>query len=279
MAEEIRYRLQYVGDDADRHILPAHSGSQSLEGISWSVSVLANYLATGRLKKRGALDTRIQVFIAPAQQGSFVDDLLIFVTEPNNMFLTSIVGAHAVSTVGQVLNSFIVSAVRQVCGLPSVDDQQQRSWLDRFPSGDMEAALDAIEPSMKRAHSVIGEGATQLIIQRDAAPLVSLDRRTKAYVNANIEGEEIVQRIVSVGALNVNTGNGRAYLPDIGKTVPFNVVREPDTGTYQALSYSLDRYARGLPDHVQIRCREIFANDDRIKRLVVYGAQRIDDGA
>lgn len=142
----------------------------------------------------------------------------------------------------------------------------------------MEAALDAIEPSMKRAHSVIGEGANNLIIQPAGRPAITLDVGTKAYVNANIEGVDEVARQVSVGALNVNTGNGRAFLPDIGKTVPFNVVREPDAGTYQALSFSLDRYARGLPNHVQIRCREVFANDDRIKRLIVYGAVRIDDG-
>ena len=106
-----------------------------MEGMCWSITVLANYMASGRLKKRGALDSRVKAYLSPARAGSFENEVILFLTEPGNMFLTSVLGTYIVGSVGQVLNAFIASAIRQVCGLPVDDDRSRPSMWCNFADG------------------------------------------------------------------------------------------------------------------------------------------------
>lgn len=274
MAETVNYRLEYHGDEADHNRLPAHHGAQSLEGITWSVALIANYLAVGKIKTRGQLSRKIQVFLYPARPGSFVSELVLFVTEPQNLFITSVLGSYLVGTASQLINAAIVRTIKEVCGiahdLTKIDGQN----LAKLPSGDLEALVDRTEASMRRAHEVINNGADTLLISEGDRKVIELNAETKAYVNTNIVGDKIVAKEVSVGAFNANTGNGRFYLPEIGKTVPFSVDREPTSGTYEALTGSLDLYVRKVPSNIAVKCLEVLSTDGRIKKLIVKSAEK-----
>lgn len=148
---------------------------------------------------------------------------------------------------------------------------KQEKSLNKLPSGDREALVDKIEPSMRRAHTVIDEGAKTLEISKGYTPLVKLDSNTKAYVNADLLTDETVM-VVSVGAYNANSGNGSVYIPDVGKTVPFFAPKGLDNPTYAALSYSLDQYVNGLPSQIEIACVKNVSIDERIKRLIIKRA-------
>lgn len=276
MAEELKYRLIYEGEEANRNRLPAHKGAISIEGVTWSLSLLAHYAATGRIRSRGELSPNIKVYIRPARQGSFINDVYIYVTEPENLFITSIAGGYVAATAGQLLNTLIAKSLKEVCGLIYKHTRHDERWLNKLPSGDVEALIDKIEPSMRRAHEVIDDGAETLEITKGRTPLVKFDSVTKAYVNADITGDE-TSRVVSVGAFNANSGNGRVYLPDVGKTVPFAVGRGLDSPTYAALSYSLDRYVNGLPSHIDLTSTEMLAADGRVKKLIVSKARKLND--
>lgn len=274
MTEELKYKLIYEGDEADRNRLPAHKGAISLEGVTWSVSLLAHYAATGKIRSRGDLSPKIKVYLRPARQGSFTNEIVVFVTEPDNIFLTSVAGAYVAATAGQLLNTIIVKSLKEVCGLIYKHTRHDERWLTKLPSGDVEALVDKIEPSMRRAHEVIDEGAKTLEIKKGQTPLITFDSLTKAYVNADNVGDE-TSRTVSVGAFNANSGNGRVYLPDVGKTVPFSVPKGLDSATYAALSYSLDQYVNGRPSQIEMTSTEILAADGRIKKLIVSQAKKL----
>lgn len=271
--ESVKFRLKYDGQSADEHLLPAHEGAQSIEGMAWAFSLIGNYAATGRIRKRGTMDPRVRFFITPAQRGSYTTDIVAFLTEPNNIFLTSVLGTYAIATIGSAFNSLIKYSYKRVCGLFDDEDSKEYRHLAKLPSGDLEAILDGIEPSVSRAHSVISAGAQTLTLQRGRTPIVQLNAKTKAYVQTNIMAKGLVEKEVSIGALNVNSGNGRAYLDELSKTVPFTVIKEPLIGTYTTLSASLDRYARGLPNTIIITCQEVLGVDGRIKKLIVHSAR------
>lgn len=272
---EIRYRLKFDGDEADRHRLPAHQGSQSIEGMAWALSLLCNYAASGEIRHRGRLDDRIQLFVTPAQRGSYTTDIIAIATEPQNIFLTTIVGTYAVATLTDAINGLIKHAYKRVCGLIDSDEKIENQKLERLPSGDIEAVIDAIEPSVKRAHSAINSGADSLTFQRARTPIITMDGATKEFINTNIIVPGITRQTVSIGALNVNSGNGRAYLPETGKTVPFSVVKEPANGTYGVLSQSLNHYARGRDSQIYVDCREVLGVDGRTKKLIIQAALNI----
>lgn len=214
----------------------------------------------------------MRFFISPARRGSFVTDVVATITDPNNIWLTTIVGTYAVATATDSINALFKYSFKAVCGLGSKDDEKDLKRLERLPSGDLEALVDGIEPSISRAHTVIGVGARSLTIEKGKTPLLQLNNDTKDYVRTSIVDTDTVEREVSVGALNVNSGNGRVYLQDIGKTVPFSIIKEPTPGTYQALSRSLDRNARGLPSDVNIHCQEVTSINGVIKKLIIHAA-------
>lgn len=269
--ETLKYELVYDGGTATDGRLPAHSGATSLEGMTWTFALIGHYAATGKIRTRGELSPDVRIYLTPSRQGSFIQEVWVFLTEPNSLFLTSIAGSYVAGTASQSVNSLITSTVRQVCGLTVSLLKGEENTLNRLPSGDREALVDKIEPSMRRAHAVIGEGVSTLDLRREHKPLLQLDHNTKAYVNADFLTDETLM-VVSVGAYNANSGNGSAYLPDIGKTVRFYAPKGLDSETYAALTYSLDKYVNGLPSEIQIACVPTVSLDDRYKRLKIVRA-------
>jgi hypothetical protein len=274
--EILKYKLVYDGGEASDGRLPAHNGATSLEGMTWTFSLIGHYAATGKIRTRGELSSIVRTYLAPPQRGSYIQELWVFITEPQNIFITSALGVYTVNTVSQALNSLIVSSVRQVCGLAVELLRKEENFLERLPPGDKEALIDKIEPSMKRAHTVIEEGATKLDLRKGQSTLATFDASTKRYVNVDILTDEQILK-VSVGAYNANSGNGSAYIPDIGKTVPFFAPKGLDAKTYSALSYSLDRYVNSLPSLIEIACEPTVSLDNRIKRLRIVRAFKTNE--
>lgn len=269
--ELLKYELVYDGGVAAEGQLPAHNGATSLEGMTWTLTLIGHYAATGKIKARGELSPEVRIYLVPSRQGSFIQEVWVQLTEPNNLFLSSIVGSYVVGSVSQTLNTLITTTIKQVCGLTADLLKGEQDALNRLPSGDREALVDKVEPSMRRAHTVIGEGANSLDLRANKKQLLRLDHNTKAYVNADFLTDETLM-VVSVGAYNANSGNGSAYLPDIGKTVRFYAPKGLDADTYAALSYSLDKYVNGLPSEIQIACVPTVSLDDRYKRLKIVRA-------
>ncbi len=143
---------------------------------------------------------------------------------------------------------------------------------DDTRGGDLEALAEATEPAVAQAHAVIGSGARVIRVAGEDGSLAKMDMRSKEYVTgSNLDTLEDFQD-VSIASLNANTGHGRAYVPELGRTVPFGVTKEPDPGTYNALTLSLNRYATGQVAFVQIRFRRVLSQDGQLKRFIVYGA-------
>lgn len=195
--EKLTYKLVYDGSAATDGMLPAHNGATSLEGITWTHTLIGHYAVTGKIKARGELSPDVRIYLLPPRQGAFIQEIWVQLTEPNNLFLTSIAGSYIVGSVSQTLNSLIISTIKQVCGL-SVDlIKSDQDALNRLPSGDREALVDKIESSMRRAHTVIGAGANTLDIRTNKISLLRLDQDTKVYVNADFLTDETLM-VISV---------------------------------------------------------------------------------
>ena len=82
---------------------------------------------------------------------------------------------------------------------------------------------------------------------------------------------------VSIGSFNANSGNGRAFFHDLGRTVPFHIARDAEPGTKGVLSRSLDRYANNRPSDVQVHFHKILAADGFLKRIEIIDANLPED--
>jgi hypothetical protein len=160
-------------------------------------------------------------------------------------------------------------------GTGQTDDEDLLVGDETVPSGDVAAMGEAAESGLKAAHRWIDrEGKTISLIDGDDQTGLDLD--TKQYVEEEIFGEETT-RDVSVAALNVNSKNGRIFLIDEQRTIPFIVHKEAHPQTIANLSRYLSKYAEKTGDTVNITFRPIRHIDGRIKRLIILNCFEADD--
>lgn len=106
-----------------------------------------------------------------------------------------------------------------------------------------------------------------------------LTEATKEYLKSEDIDDRSRTQDVSVGALNVNSRNGRVYFHDLGRTVPFYVSREADNRTIPTLSRFLTQYAERTGATVNIQFRRIKYPDGRLKKIIIYDCFAIGDAA
>ena len=101
----IKQRLVFEGRDADNHLLEAYPAVQSLEGLSWALTIATNFGVSGKVRQRGDLSSSVKIFISPPRRGSVIHELNLIVQ--NNPFISVIVGIWAMNTVTPYINSLI----------------------------------------------------------------------------------------------------------------------------------------------------------------------------
>lgn len=242
---EFDITVKFSGDEAERHRIPAYEGAQSLQGISRGLVLVSNYLTTGEIRKRAPFSQDVKFYLQPSRPGSFE---IILTTVIENIDLIAVGGI--VSTIGFAITANLLTdgfktIFGRIIGGGQTPETDEFQMIDDARPGDVDALVDAAEPAIIQAHTIINQGSSNIVVIQGDNNILTLNSTSKEYVKRSRFGEDIERLDVSVGSLNVNTGYGRVFVHDLGKTVPFTVVKEPDAGTYGALSHSLNQYANG----------------------------------
>lgn len=140
---------------------------------------------------------------------------------------------------------------------------------------DIEALVDAIEPSLRRAHAPINRGAQNIVIVNGDHNTINFDSQTKEYVNATTTDPDIYEKAFSIPSFNVNSGYGRAFDKEEGRTIPFQVVTDAEPNTKAIIASSLQRYATQETPWIHLKHERIVSPNGRIKKLLVSGAQEL----
>lgn len=114
--EVTTFRLVYDGQEAENNRLLAYDGAKSIEGFTWALTVVLNYGATGQIRKQGDASSAVKIYMLPSKKGSFIVEVGVFLTQPNNPFLTSILGTVAVSSATTFLCALVAWAFKAAVG-------------------------------------------------------------------------------------------------------------------------------------------------------------------
>ena len=259
-------RIRFQGAEADEHRLEAYEGLKSLDGLIRVATIATHYAATGEVRFRAPYSDLLQTQLNQTRNGSFE-----FIFDQASRFANVIEGAVA-RTKAEALFSRLVAR-----GTGQEEAQELHVDGEMIPAGDIDAMAEAAEAALKAAHRWLDRpGKSISIVDGDQA--VKIDSNTKEYVETENLGE-MGSQDVSVAALNVNSKNGRVYMFDIGRTVPFVVHKDADPRTIANLSQYLSRYARKTGETVSVRFRPVFHIDGRLKRLVIYDCTDNRDAA
>lgn len=268
--------IKFKGGMAEKHKLPAYAAGQTLVGLTRSVMIPMAYLAEGKVRHRKIANEAYQLNLITLRDGS-VETVLEVLTNPAAMFfLGSLFGDAAKDVAKDFIKDFISSVIKRCVGKAAARSVEDLEEKQKLPSGDMEALVDAVEPAMREAHATIGNGASNIVIISGDKNIVTLNSSTKAFVMASIEDPDVREKELSIASFNANTGNGRAFDYEIGRTVPFKLDSSVDARSLTDLNRSLlmYTYTRRLGDNRSSRVRVQFSSwnapDGRVKKLLIY---------
>lgn len=258
---------QFTGEEAERNRIPAYEASQSLYGLSRGLVLVTNYLVTNEIRKRAPFTSEVSIFLQPLRRGSW-ETLFTF------EFAASIIGGLGAGIVGNLLTDGIKVIWSRAVGKKAIPATQELKKIENEKPGDVDALVDAVEPSLVQAHRAIPHGASQIVVVKGDHNIIKLNSATKEYVEASETSAEFEEQDVSVGSFNVNTRYGRAFFHDLQKTVPFRIADEAEPDTQSVIASSLSRYADRKPSTISIKFRRVTAPDGRTKRIRVYSAKK-----
>ncbi|HUE79760.1 MAG TPA: hypothetical protein VMN38_09025 [Sphingomicrobium sp.] len=259
-------RVRFEGAEAEGHRLEAYEGIKSLEGLIRVARIATHYSATGEVRFRAPYTDLLEMRMSQIANGSFE---MIF--DYASKIADHVQSMDATSKAAQLFQ-FLVRR-----GTGQIDAETVVIEGEEIPSGDIGAMSEAAESGLKSAHRWIGENGKSITVI-DGEDDTTLNLETKEYVETELEGDVEI-RDVSVAAINVNSRNGRVYLLDEHRTVPFIVHRDADPGTVPTLTRYLNKYANKTGETVSVRYRPVRHIDGRLKRIVIFDCEEIDEAA
>lgn len=259
-------RVKFEGAEADQHKLEAYEGIKSLEGLIRVARIATHYAATGEVRFRAPYTDLLEARISQINNGSFE---MVFDYASR---MADAVSFDAAKTRAEALFNHLIRR-----GTGKSEQEEIVVEGKTIPSGDLAAMGEAAESGLKAAHRWINLGEKKISVI-DGDDQADLDLSTKEYVETEIVGEELT-RDVSVAAMNVNSKNGRVYLLDEKRTVPFLVHKNAQSHTVSNLSKYLQKYAEKTGQTVNIRYRPIRHIDGKTKRLIIFDCFEVEDDA
>lgn len=269
--DDLIFKAQFEGGDADDHRVPAYEAVQALYGLSRGILIPSHYLLEGKVRHRNISSDKYSLYLQTPRKGSFEAILQLCV----------VTGAAIVSTpMGQNVTSNLISeaimaAIKMTVGV-GLTKKEQQSTDKAIPPGDLAAIAAAIEPALKQSHNIINNGVININLISSAGGNVTLDQSTKNYINTNHREGLLQVGLLSVGRYDANGKTGGAFDPEEGRIIPFSVRTDIDRASVATILTSQQRYALGQfdPDedgsYVAFQYERIVDIDGKVKRIEVY---------
>lgn len=272
---EIPYKVIFTGRDADGNELEAYSASKSLEGLIWALSTTINFSATGKYKSRGDMSKSVKIYMSPARQGSFIVAMNAWIVA--NPFYATVALGGAVSVIAPYVNKTIEYAFGKALGNIYDIPDGFKKYYNRFSKEErtqLDTLIQKIEPPLSRAHTVIGQTASEVTFKSKRTDLFKMDQATKEYIEAKpLNSPETI--LTNVTAYNVVSRNGRMYDPVSRATAAFTLTTNPLKGTANIITTSLDQYQAGRRGMVKVTADRVQTESGRLKKFLVTAAEEI----
>jgi hypothetical protein len=262
-------RVSFGGGDAEQHRIRAQEGSVALEGVARSIILISHFIVEGEVRKRAPFSENARLYLTHTRPGSF--DTLFNLAIENPVAVA--VGITAAGVVTSLVCDLMKHAYGKLTGKEQAFETPAAQQINETRGGDLEALVDAVEPSLIRAHNIINNGVVNINIFQDQKSIARFDEETKRYIETTIVEPNPLTKRVSVGAYNANSRYGRIYDASIGKTIPFLVHRDAEARTSTNVAQSLQLYAskRNNPD-VNVKYLRSVDLEGRVKRFVILDA-------
>ncbi|MGV7121530.1 DUF7946 domain-containing protein [Sphingopyxis sp. 550A] len=263
------FKLKLTGDMSDRHEIEAYDGFTALAGAAWTLSLITNYVETGEIRHRGDFVGRHAVHAKPMRSGSIIADFAVLLqSQPSSVFEVASISAGA----SGLLYGLVHRVIARNIGIDPDPLNNETAALLSKKSGDIEALVAITEPSLRRAHDVIGNGANDVEWIGGFDPIAHMNESTKAFMKASVHDSEQITKDVSVSGFYGNSGHGGVFDFDLNRTVPFSMTKDVLSRYGSYFSWGLHQYTSKTGKTIKIKFTRILALDGRPKKYVIMYA-------
>jgi hypothetical protein len=267
----IPFSLQLEGDDAEEHQLQAYDGYMALAGFAFTLSLVTNFVETGKIRHRGDFPGRGAVKAETTRPGSVIVPYVVELVQ--NPVVLTIAGGLTLNVASNVLYDLMKRVIGRNLGEEVEAKSPQAAEIIERRGGDVEALVAAVEPSVRQTHSAIGNSSQVINIYGGAHVINKYNADTKRYVTQSVEDEVVREKLFSVASFNANSGHGSVFDFDLGRTVPIKLSKATLRANRAVLSWGLNEYANRTGRNVRLRYTRLLALDGTPKKYIIIEAE------
>jgi hypothetical protein len=268
-----KFQIKITGDTSDAHQFQGYDGYMALAGFAWMLSLAAHFADTGEVRQRGDFFGRQAVRAEAPKPGSIIIDFTV--TLAHNPIQIFGIRDIAASSAGLLfMHDLVKRLLSRNLGKEHKPQSPILKHIVENRDGDLEALVAKVEPAIKQAHRIIGNGATRTDMLGGFNIIGTFNNTTKEYVNQNIEDTKVKQKDFSVAAFNANSGYGSVFDFDLNRTIPISMQKDTLRKLGGVFSWGLDKYATGTGERISMKYISILAMDGTPKRYVVLDATK-----
>lgn len=266
MAELARHalKLRFSGGEVESNGLNLYDGSTSFWGFAQALQISVHAYVTGEIVTRAPALHGAKIFFGAPKRGSVVFDLIAIIEQHP---ATS--GIAAV-----VFYDFIKFSFSKAVGLlnarpetPSLNKklEEDEIFFDRL--------AETLEGSLQRAHRAIDNGVPKVTLERPRSELVTFDPSTSQWVNTREICEEVSERTGNITRFNSISRNGRAYIRELGRVVPFRPAPDFPESKLGFLTWSLHGDNTASQKDLKFRTSNVESARGDVKRLLLHDCE------
>jgi len=258
-------RLHYEGGTADEGLIDFYDGSTSIHGFSQALQIATHAYVKGEIVSRAPALKGARMFLTPLKRGSVVVEIITFIEAYPASF----------GLAAPVFYDFIKFAFAKATGKFKIQPETTpvRRELERDEPFFDELA-ETLEGSLQRSHRIIGDGVTKVELSRARIPLLTFDHNSRDWVNTRAESPKIKTLHGNVTRFNSVSRNGRAFIRELDRIVPFRPDGDFPNARLGLLTWSLHGSNVDHQKQLTFAVREVKSARGQVKRLLLSDCHR-----
>ncbi|WP_323785103.1 hypothetical protein [Thalassovita sp.] len=271
---QIELVVSLAGGKSDTHQVPAFTALDSAHAMSQALMMIIYFAQTGEIRRRNFKDLDLQLDLKTTRPGSYE-----FVFE-FSQFAPYLIEAYG-SGLANASWKLIETVFNRATGLSGSKEIEEAEDDGRINAGDLGALIQATEPSVRRAHSAINHGSSNInIFVTGDDNTINLDAESKEYMYESIFNDETRSQRFLVTSFDGRNRTGRLFDLEQEQAFTFDLLAEADRKSLTVIVDAARAYAlrqKGkFDENMEAVCAftSVDAPDGRTKRLKVFAAAR-----
>lgn len=264
---EFGLKLRFSGGDADEHRLELYDGTNSFHGFAQALQIATHAYLNREVVSRATALKGATFYLKAPRQGSVLLDIIAVIEKY----------PATVAVAAPIFYDFIKYSFSKATGRLNVEPETP--YVSRLSTDDepfFDDLAETLEGSLQRGHRAIDEGIPKITLERPRSPLLEFDSGTSAWVNTREGNDDVEEMQANITRYNSVTGNGRAYVNELKRIVPFRSGQDFPALKAGYLTWSLHGNATAVPQQLKLFATKIRSANGEVKRLILSDTTRLN---